>query len=584
MHTFRSLLAVGLPGGVALLTPAVAAAERLPSALEAPGDVGPGHWQPAYGTRPVAGAAASTGSSSYPMLPGDPLREGVARREEARALWGRDRPEEGLARALEAVEFLEEAHAAAEHAADSVAVLRELAEARNMVGLLSWALARYEAAAGSYEIARSLWVELNDPEGLGRVYNNLGATYYQWGYYDLALESFLSAFAFREARADTAGMARVLANVGLVRLDWEQVDDAEKALRQSVDLAETTSDPVLRSYAHQTLAGLHLKVGDLDAAEAGFRLAESLLPPGTPSQNSLGLAMVWSARGNHADAVELLEGLEEEVRMRGQLRHQASALLHLGRVHLASSELDRAQRRLEEALAVAEAQDIRPLKVEILEVLARVQEGRGDLVAALALLRRHQTLRQALFSQGTGQRLAAAAARLEADRQASENLQLRTLRAEQEAQLARQRVVGFLAGALLLTFLSFLVVLVHFNRRGRDREEALAGANADLASTNRQLTRALQENRALRGLIPICSHCKKVRDDHGYWEAVETYISERSEALFSHSICTDCGPRIYGDDWVDGPDGPFPSDEPGIPSDVDRHVAPGTQARTPAVP
>ncbi len=56
----------------------------------------------------------------------------------------------------------------------------------------------------------------------------------------------------------------------------------------------------------------------------------------------------------------------------------------------------------------------------------------------------------------------------------------------------------------------------------------------------RQLEEALTNVRRLQGLLPICSYCKKIRDDRNYWQQVEGYISEHSEAQFSHGICPDC--------------------------------------------
>ena len=64
-----------------------------------------------------------------------------------------------------------------------------------------------------------------------------------------------------------------------------------------------------------------------------------------------------------------------------------------------------------------------------------------------------------------------------------------------------------------------------------------------------QLIKDLQDAAArikvLRGLLPICSFCKKIRDDEGYWEQLESYISEHSEALFSHGICPVCMKEHY---------------------------------------
>ena len=59
------------------------------------------------------------------------------------------------------------------------------------------------------------------------------------------------------------------------------------------------------------------------------------------------------------------------------------------------------------------------------------------------------------------------------------------------------------------------------------------------------LREALASVRTLRGMLPICAACKKIRDDQGYWQAVEHYISEHSEAEFSHGLCPDCMKRLY---------------------------------------
>lgn len=55
-----------------------------------------------------------------------------------------------------------------------------------------------------------------------------------------------------------------------------------------------------------------------------------------------------------------------------------------------------------------------------------------------------------------------------------------------------------------------------------------------------RLTETLKQVKTLTGLLPICACCKRIRDDHGYWQQVETYISRHSDAVFSHSICPDC--------------------------------------------
>ncbi len=62
------------------------------------------------------------------------------------------------------------------------------------------------------------------------------------------------------------------------------------------------------------------------------------------------------------------------------------------------------------------------------------------------------------------------------------------------------------------------------------------------------LTKALDEVKTLQGILPICSHCKQIRDDKGYWNRIETYITDHSTAEFSHGMCPDCSDKLYGDD------------------------------------
>jgi len=64
-----------------------------------------------------------------------------------------------------------------------------------------------------------------------------------------------------------------------------------------------------------------------------------------------------------------------------------------------------------------------------------------------------------------------------------------------------------------------------------------------LAERNQQLEDQLARIRTLEGLLPICAYCKKIRDDKGYWQMLEQYITEHSCATFSHGMCPDCYAR-----------------------------------------
>jgi PAS domain S-box-containing protein len=66
-----------------------------------------------------------------------------------------------------------------------------------------------------------------------------------------------------------------------------------------------------------------------------------------------------------------------------------------------------------------------------------------------------------------------------------------------------------------------------------------------------ELRQAMDQVKKLSGMLPICSSCKNIRDDHGYWKQIESYITEHSEALFSHSICPECAQKLYPEYYKD---------------------------------
>jgi DNA-binding NtrC family response regulator len=66
-----------------------------------------------------------------------------------------------------------------------------------------------------------------------------------------------------------------------------------------------------------------------------------------------------------------------------------------------------------------------------------------------------------------------------------------------------------------------------------------------------ELKIAFDHIKQLQGMLPICSVCKNIRDDKGYWNRIESYISEHSEVVFSHGLCPDCAKKLYPDLYED---------------------------------
>ncbi|MCX5814662.1 MAG: hypothetical protein NTX75_00255, partial [Proteobacteria bacterium] len=91
------------------------------------------------------------------------------------------------------------------------------------------------------------------------------------------------------------------------------------------------------------------------------------------------------------------------------------------------------------------------------------------------------------------------------------------------------RVALFIAIGGIITFLS-----IRRKRAEEERERLIL-----------ELREALSKVKTLSGLLPICASCKKIRNDKGYWEQMEIYIRDHSEAEFSHGICPECAAKLY---------------------------------------
>lgn len=94
-----------------------------------------------------------------------------------------------------------------------------------------------------------------------------------------------------------------------------------------------------------------------------------------------------------------------------------------------------------------------------------------------------------------------------------------------------------------------LVATINALLRMKRAEEQAKKAVEERDRTIKQLGEALDQVRTLSALLPVCMHCKKIRNDQGYWQQIETYISEHTDTQFTHGICEDCMKKYYPEDW-----------------------------------
>ena len=111
-----------------------------------------------------------------------------------------------------------------------------------------------------------------------------------------------------------------------------------------------------------------------------------------------------------------------------------------------------------------------------------------------------------------------------------ENLNKYIIIGDTQYQAFLEKVIGYLLGFMSLAIGIWLWIPGMIELQNKRKKE---------------LNEAKQKVRILSGLLPICANCKKIRDDKGYWNQIELYIDDHSEAEFTHGICPECSKKLY---------------------------------------
>lgn len=121
--------------------------------------------------------------------------------------------------------------------------------------------------------------------------------------------------------------------------------------------------------------------------------------------------------------------------------------------------------------------------------------------------------------------------------------------------------IALVAGPVLLTIFGFWAVGI-FVKTSYTLLQELEERRAHSAGLLAELEQSLTEIKTLRGFLPICSGCKKIRNDTGYWQHVESYLQAHSDVTFTHALCPPCGVELYGELWHEAMQQPDPVSRP----------------------
>jgi tetratricopeptide (TPR) repeat protein len=365
---------------------------------------------------------------------------------------------------------------------------------------------------------------------LGSGYRIWGMALQTMGQYSEAIGAYQKAQKVTEELGDRREPSIVLDQMGTQYALLDRLEEAVVSHQQAIQMAEALEDLSLQAAFHLDLANTYRSKNHLESQVAALNralvLARKAENVGFEIAGMVNLADAYllkkdyKAALQHADDTLKLPGVSEDPGTVAVCQvNRGIALNRLGR----STE---GLQSIQDGLRYLRTTQDKSQIVEITGNLAEEYAFAGDYRRAFDTQRDFQSLSDDLKRIEDQKRIAEASAAFESDKK---QIQIEGLHREHRAQV-RLTLLWIALG--LMGFSVAAVLLV-----GRKK---LKQANTDLRVLNDQLKAALAEVRTLQGLIPICAHCKKIRDDRGYWSQMESYIQSRTEAQFTHGICPDC--------------------------------------------
>gem|GEM_PF-3139428 len=409
-----------------------------------------------------------------------------------------------LSRVLMITERLNDGLEASREAVSLVSELREtctLARALNNTGNCLRKCREPAEAMTSYKSALEIYRANGHAEGISSVLSSMGSTYAVLGLYDDAYNSFWEAIDAASSPELDLYRASAMKNLAGLPSSHLKPHDAESFLQKSLRINR-------RNKKQTGVAQCLDDLGRLSAAVDNFKKAESY------TKEAIG---IWRKLESSRSLIyslfflgELLESqnrLEEAVTIReevvlvaektGVAKFTAVARSQLATIRMRLGQTDGIEEILKDLIDVLDetAEDIQE-KAKAYGILTSLYEKQNKLNEALAALREKTRLDALLMTM------------------------------EKENDIDRMKLRADY-------------------QRSEDARIILQEQKRKLEDANIKLREALDRIKTLSGMLPICSHCKKIRNDEGYWEQIEHYITVHSEADFSHSVCPACLKEHY---------------------------------------
>ncbi len=389
--------------------------------------------------------------------------------------------------------------------AEDLGFISKQAKSNTVLGIFYLEAGNFDEALSQCRSAMEIYENLEDKHGIASVHSRLGNIFLVQGLIDKALEHYHTALKKKqECDVGRKELASFYLNIGVCYATLDRLELATSFYEHAKSVWEESSDHSNLVCLYNNIGTVFGKKNELDNAREYFLKALDLSEElGERKQKAGTLGNLGSL---HEDLCEYQTALDYYVRSLelyeelGNRRGIAYACCCAGGACTHLGRLDEAEAFAERGLEITRSLKLKDYEILCLEKISNLYEVKGNLKEALMYSLELNTCLEEYLNEKSIEKIA----RLQ--------VQFETEKKEKEAEIYLLK-------------------------------------NEELSRMNDQLRNALAHVKRLQGLLPICANCKKVRDDDGYWQQIEYYISDHSEARFSHGICPECSIKLYGKDF-----------------------------------
>ncbi|MCD4707478.1 MAG: tetratricopeptide repeat protein [Candidatus Sabulitectum sp.] len=394
----------------------------------------------------------------------------------------------------------------AQNLAKKQGILIEQARSFTTLGTLNLEAGNFAEAMSYCRKSMKTYEELGDKEGMASVHSTIAAAYKAQGMIDKALEHFHESLRQnQEIGADKDELARCHFNIGACYSAVQRLDLAQTSYEYTREIWEESGDRTKLAYLYHNIGSLFGKKEELDSAREYFQKALDIredMGNKTGTASTLAnLGIMHEKLNDIESALSCFSRSIELYKSVGNRRGVAYASSFIGATYTKLGRLDEAEEFIGKALEITRNLKLKDLEIHCLDKITDLYEAKGDLKKALMYSLERNTNLEEHMNEKSIEKIALL------------QVQFETEKKEREAEIYRLK-------------------------------------NVDLSTKNDQLREAMAHVKKLQGMLPICAHCKKVRDDDGYWQQIESYISDHSGARFSHGICPECSVKLFGKGYI----------------------------------